>query len=126
MSNYPPPPPGGGYQPPPSGGGFQPPPQGMVATTSNNDATIALVAGILSIVCCGFIAAIPAIIYGNRVRNDPSNPQQGFGTAGFIMGWISIALSVIGIIAWILAVFGLSRGMRAVSRSRLLGVNDGV
>lgn len=102
MSNYPPPPPGGGYQPPPSGGGFQPPPQGMVATTSNNDATIALVAGILSIVCCGFIAAIPAIIYGNRVRNDPSNPQQGFGTAGFIMGWISIALSVIGIIAWVI------------------------
>ncbi len=33
---------------------------------------------------------------------------------------------VIGIIAWVLAVFGLSRGMRAVSRSRLLGVNDGV
>lgn len=33
---------------------------------------------------------------------------------------------VVGIIAWVLAVFGLSRGMRAVSRSRLLGVNDGV
>ncbi len=33
---------------------------------------------------------------------------------------------VIGVIAWILAIVGLSRGMRAVSRSRLLGVNDGV
>ncbi|MBK9560704.1 MAG: DUF4190 domain-containing protein [Candidatus Microthrix sp.] len=92
----------GGYQPPPPGGGFQPPPQGMVSTTSNNDATIALVAGILSLVCCGFVAAIPAIIYGNRVRNDPSNPQQGFGTAGFIMGWISVALSLVGIVVWVI------------------------
>lgn len=90
----------GGYQPPPPG--FQPPPAGMVSTTSNNDATIALVAGILSLVCCGFVAAIPAIIYGNRVRNDPSNPQQGFGTAGFIMGLISIVLSVLGIIVWVI------------------------
>jgi ABC-2 type transport system permease protein len=40
----------------------------------------------------------------------------GASSAGF---WI-------GVIAWILAIVGLSRGMRAVSRSRLLGVNDGV
>ncbi|MCB1030377.1 MAG: ABC transporter permease subunit [Acidimicrobiales bacterium] len=33
---------------------------------------------------------------------------------------------VLGIIAWIVAGFGLSRGMRAVSRARLLGVADGV
>lgn len=32
----------------------------------------------------------------------------------------------LGIIAWAIAIFGLSRGMRAVSRSRLLGVADGV
>ncbi len=32
----------------------------------------------------------------------------------------------IGILAWILAVIGLTRGMKAVSRSRLLGVADGV
>ena len=40
----------------------------------------------------------------------------GAQTAGFY----------IGILAWVLAIIGLSRGMRAVSRSRLLGVNDGV
>ncbi|MEZ5204929.1 MAG: ABC transporter permease subunit [Acidimicrobiales bacterium] len=33
---------------------------------------------------------------------------------------------VLGILAWIVAAFGLSRGMRAVSRARLLGVADGV
>jgi ABC-2 type transport system permease protein len=32
----------------------------------------------------------------------------------------------LGVVAWIIAAFGLARGMRAVSRSRLLGVNDGV
>ncbi len=32
----------------------------------------------------------------------------------------------LGIVAWIVAAIGLSRGMRAVSRSRLLGVADGV
>lgn len=33
---------------------------------------------------------------------------------------------VIGVIAWVAAVIGLRRGMRAVSRSRLLGVDDQV
>jgi ABC-type Na+ efflux pump permease subunit len=32
----------------------------------------------------------------------------------------------LGAAAWVIASFGLARGMRAVSRSRLLGVNDGV
>ncbi|QXC61836.1 ABC transporter permease [Aquihabitans sp. G128] len=40
----------------------------------------------------------------------------GAGSAGL---WL-------GVVAWIVAIFGLSRGMRAVSRSRLLGVADGV
>jgi ABC-type Na+ efflux pump permease subunit len=33
---------------------------------------------------------------------------------------------VLGVLAWIVAAVGLTRGMRAVSRSRLLGVADGV
>jgi ABC-2 type transport system permease protein len=32
----------------------------------------------------------------------------------------------LGAVAWVIAIIGLSRGMRAVSRSRLLGVADGV
>lgn len=73
----------------------------MGPTSSNNDATIALVTGILSLLgcCLGIFIAIPAIIFGNRVRNDPSNPQQNLGTAGYIMGWISVGLNVLGIIA---------------------------
>jgi ABC-type Na+ efflux pump permease subunit len=33
---------------------------------------------------------------------------------------------VLGVLAWIVAAIGLTRGMRSVSRSRLLGVADGV
>jgi ABC-2 type transport system permease protein len=33
---------------------------------------------------------------------------------------------ILGAVAWVVAIIGLSRGMKAVSRSRLLGVNDGV
>jgi ABC-type Na+ efflux pump permease subunit len=46
-------------------------------------------------------------------------------STGALFGASSSGL-IIGIIAWALAIVGLSRGMRAVSRSRLLGVNDGV
>jgi hypothetical protein len=40
----------------------------------------------------------------------------GAQSAGFLLGCL----------AWVVAIIGLSRGMRAVSRSRLLGVADGV
>jgi len=46
-------------------------------------------------------------------------------STGALFGASSSGL-IIGVIAWALAIVGLSRGMRAVSRSRLLGVNDGV
>ncbi|WP_426572711.1 ABC transporter permease subunit [Aquihabitans sp. McL0605] len=46
-------------------------------------------------------------------------------STGALFGASSAGL-FIGLIAWVLAIIGLSRGMRAVSRSRLLGVNDGV
>jgi ABC-type Na+ efflux pump permease subunit len=41
----------------------------------------------------------------------------------FGVSWAGIAL---GVVAWIVALVGLSRGMRAVSRARLLGVADGI
>ncbi len=46
-------------------------------------------------------------------------------STGALFGASSSGL-IIGVIAWVLAIIGLSRGMRAVSRARLLGVTDGV
>lgn len=81
----------GGFAPPPSGGT-----SGGFAASSEQDATIALVTGILGLLCCG-PAGIAAIIYGNKVRNDPMNPKQGLGTAGFFLG-------VAAVVIWALAV----------------------
>lgn len=46
-------------------------------------------------------------------------------STGALFGATNATL-VIGAIAWVLAAFGLWRGMKAVSRSRLLGVADGI
>ena len=31
-------------------------------------------------------------IYGNKVRNDPMNPKQNFGTIGFFLGIAALVL----------------------------------
>jgi len=67
----------------------------------------ALVLGILGLVACGLFAGIPAIIVGNNAKKAAAAGEAnngGLGTAGVIMGWISVGLSVLGIIAWIVLV----------------------
>ena len=55
--------------------------------------------GILSILCCGFFAGIPAIILG---LNSKKAAEQGLatngnlGNVGFILGIIGSALSIVG------------------------------
>jgi hypothetical protein len=53
----------------------------------SNKAIWALVLGILSLAGCSCFAAIPAIVLG-------SGERTGVGRAGFILGWISLALHV--------------------------------
>lgn len=74
--------------------------------TSSN-AVLALILGILSILCCGFLAGIPAIILGraemkavDEGRTAESN--RGLAKAGFIMGIIGAVLSCLGVIVQIL------------------------
>ncbi len=91
--SYPPPPP-----PPPGEGGY-----GYVAPRTNSKAIWALVLGILGLVCCGLLAGIPAIALGNMARNeiDASGGLQtgrGMAVAGFVLGIISVVLSVLGLI----------------------------
>ncbi|MEZ5381995.1 MAG: DUF4190 domain-containing protein [Microthrixaceae bacterium] len=85
-------------------GGFSPPPGGgMVGgASSEQDATIALVTGILGIVCCG-PAAIAALFFGNKVRNDSMNPKQNLGNIGFILGIIGVALWILGTVYWVVS-----------------------
>lgn len=68
----------------------------------------ALVLGIASIVCCGLIAGIPAIILGRSAmkevdRSGGTKGGRGLAQAGFITGIVGTALSVVGIIFLVIA-----------------------
>jgi putative exporter of polyketide antibiotics len=66
----------------------------------NPQATWALVLGILSIVCCGVFAGIPAIILGNNGKKiaEQNGVGRGMAQAGFILGIVSIAWTAVAII----------------------------
>lgn len=76
---------------------------------NRNDAVIALVTGIGSIVLSflsvllGLIAGIVGIVYGRRAKRDPE--QRSMGMAGFICAIIGTALNALSII-WLFVVIG--------------------
>jgi hypothetical protein len=115
----PPPPPGYGYQPPPPPPGYPYPPQPQwgypqQAVPDNGPAVagfvFSLVAGGLLIISGGFSSiisvgcAIVGIVYsrkGKRKVDAGETPKhRGLAQAGFIIGWVSLALSILATIAW--------------------------
>jgi hypothetical protein len=87
-----------GYGPPQPPGYGQPafPQQG-----NNGKAIAALVLGILSILCFGIFAGIPAIILGQMAKREISEGKgqgAGMAQAGFILGIVSAAITVLVII----------------------------
>lgn len=77
-----------------------PPPMAMGDTSKNSLGVWALVLGILSILCCGFLAGIPAVILGNmskKAQAEGLSNNGNLGNVGMILGYIGIALSLIGI-----------------------------
>src|SRR3954464_12529113 len=88
--------------------GQQPPQYYQQGQTTPGSATAALILGICSLVLC-FVCAPFAIVYGNRARReiDASGGRlggRGLATAGIIMGWIDIGLTVIALIVIIAAI----------------------
>ena len=72
--------------------------------STDGKATASLVFGILSLLCFGFLAGIPAIILGHMSRSNIQRSMgrlsgAGMAMAGLIMGYISIAFSVLIIAA---------------------------
>jgi hypothetical protein len=105
MAQYPPPPqnpyhqPAGQQGPPPSPygqpGPYAAPPQNSGA------ATFSLIAGLLSISFCPGLASLAAIIAGHRAKSQIRNSYgrlggAGMATAGLIMGYFSLVISLIG------------------------------
>ena len=72
-----------------------PPP---AAEGTNGLAIASLICGIASMVCCGLLAGIPAIIMGHMALGRIKLSGQGgrgLALAGLIMGYISIVLTII-------------------------------
>jgi hypothetical protein len=98
----PPGPPGPSEPPPPGSGGYGMPPGsgGYGVPQTNQKALWSMVLGIVSIVFCGLLAGIPALILGNAAKREiaaSGGAQGGLGmaTAGVILGWISVAVTVL-------------------------------
>jgi len=77
------------------------------ALPTSNEAIWSLVLGILSLVCLGLIAGIPAVILGTIAKKKISASGgnirgQGLATAGLVMGWVSIGLSAAFILLMII------------------------
>lgn len=84
----------------------------------NQKAVWALVLGILSLVCCGLVAGIPAAILGHQAKQEigASHGRQtghGIAQAGFVCGIIGTVLSVLGLVFYVvmIAVAGVGAGM---------------
>ncbi|MGB1816048.1 MAG: DUF4190 domain-containing protein [Rubripirellula sp.] len=87
------------YQNPPGANFQQELPQGM--------AVASLVTGILSLTICGLFTAIPAIICGHiGVKQADRGEASGrsMAMAGMIMGYVSLALYLLAIIAYVVVV----------------------
>ena len=84
----------GGYGQP--GGGYG------AAYPKNSLAVWSLVLGIVSFVIgCGLLTGIPAVIVGNNAKKAVARGEAnngGMATAGIILGWIAIVLSVLSVI----------------------------
>jgi ABC-type Fe3+ transport system permease subunit len=89
--------------PPPTDGPYGPqPPYGGQSAPTHGSATTALVLGILSFVICGLLG-IPAYIIGRRAEREVQASQgrlsgEGLAKAGWILGLVSMILTVLVIL----------------------------
>ena len=97
--------------PPPPQYGAPQPAYGGVPEKTNGKAIWALVLGILGLVCCGFVAGIPAIILGNMAKKEIDAGQgkgRGMAQAGFILGIVAVALGILWVVLWAAGVVDVS------------------
>lgn len=91
-----------------SPGGFSPNPSPVVGVGQNQTlAIVSLALGVLSILCCGILTGIPAVITGFMAKSKAEqNPSEfggrGLALGGIITGAIGIVLGIIGIIYYVL------------------------
>jgi hypothetical protein len=72
---------------------------------SNQKALWSMILGIVSLFCCGVITGVVAVVLAQQAKREiaaSGGMQRGAGQAqaGFVLGIIGIALTVIGLIAY--------------------------
>lgn len=91
-----------------------PPPTPSQSSTSS---IVALVLGILSLTCCGFVSGVPAIFIGRSEikavdEGRISSSNRNVAKIGMILGIIGSALSLLGILVYgALIAMGISAGL---------------
>ena len=87
-------------------------PQGVSATENSSSAIISLICGVLSWLGVFGLGGILAVIFGHVAKNEikKSGGQisgDGLATAGLVLGYANIALSVIGFCLFLLVITGM-------------------
>lgn len=93
--------------PPPNAGVPMGTPGVNPAEAKNNLGVWALVLGIVSLVCCGLLAGIPAIILGKKSKEAQAQgvaTNGNLGNVGYILGIIGTVLTTIGILLYVFLV----------------------
>lgn len=105
MTDNPLPPPPPPAPPPPSG---PPPaqqaPYAPIQAGSSSKATTALIFGIIGLIFCPLICSVVALILGYQAKSEIEGSNgmltgAGKATAAIVLGWVSLALSAIVLVA---------------------------
>lgn len=69
----------------------------------NGAGTTALITGILGLLCCGLLSIVAVItgMRGQKLAAQGLATNGGSAKAGLILGWIGIALWILGVIGYI-------------------------
>lgn len=81
---------------------------------TNTLAIVSFVASILNFVQCFFVGSIVAIITGHIARRQIKRTGEqgnGWALAGLIIGYVGVALTILGITGFLVFVFGFSPGI---------------
>lgn len=101
-------------QPPPPPGYYQPAPMYQPQPPTSSKATTSLVLGIVSLIFCGLLLGIPAMVVARQAKREIRESGgrvggDGLATAGFVTGLIGTIWSVVAFVLVIVVfVFGAS------------------
>lgn len=103
--------PRGGWTQTPTGPVYQQPGGGSGGGSGegNGKATASLVLGIAGLIICPLVCSVLALVFGYQARSEIDRTGQGqssrgSATAGIVLGWVGIALSVVFVIVMILLI----------------------